>query len=433
MVLNPLVKKFSPSKEEVEKLFQEIVGNFTFDISSFKFNSMPEVNELVAGKVIGFRDKYVLVDLGCKTEGYLPAVEEGFVEDLDIEDKIHVIVKAINSDQIFLTRVGVELRLRKTELSESLTAGEIVRCKLLQYDKGNWTVLIEDCLEGVMPHYLSGINTSELDSYLNAELDAEIESIENGIFTLSRKAIAERERKLTKETYLSNLEVGMIVEGVIKNLTNFGSFIQLVPGVFGLCHISDHGKVPLSKNQRVKAKVLKIDRTKNKIALSIKQATEPTWEESALNYRVGDVVQVLVKSLVNYGAFVELECGLQGLLHISDLSWAEHVGHPKEVLNEGDTLEVVIIGIDSEKKRISLGLKQLTQDPWELVGEKYLVGSKVVGKVNKNSHGLFIELEKGIQGLLVDKKNGFQQNSEIEVYIKKIDLIAKKIYLTTEL
>lgn len=433
MPTNPLIKKYGPSKEEVEKLFQEIVGNFSFDLTTVAAVLNPEVNELVAGKVVGFKDSNVLVDLGCKTEGYLPAVEDGILEDLDIDDKIHVIVKNINSDQIFITRVGVETRLRKTELLETLAVGEIIKCKLVQFDKINWTVLIENCLEASLPHYLSGLNPSTDESLIGTELEAEISDIQNGVFILSRKAIAERERRLSKDSYLMNLESGMIVDGIIKNITAFGSFIQLVPGVFGLCHVSDHGNTPIVKNKKVKVKVLKIDKEKNKIALSIKAATEPSWDELVAKHAINDIVSVTVKSIVNYGVFVELESGLQGLLHISDLSWSGHVKHPKELLSEGQVLDVKILGIDTGKKRISLGLKQMAADPWDSVSEKYLVGSSLVGNVvTKNSHGTFIELEPGIEGLLVDKKTGVSLGDQVTVIIKKIDLGAKKITLSKD-
>lgn len=429
---HPLVKKYSPSKEEIELMLQEIFPvELTLD---FEVNDTPKTGEMVHGTVVGFRENYAIVDFNCKVEGWLPYPEEKITDDLDVGDKIHVIVTGLDekTEQIKVTRVGVDTRLRRLQLLQTISIGDRVLCQVKQFSKSGWTVLVEGCLEATLPLPVCGFSpTVEAELIIGTEVEAEVVDLAGETLVLSRKSIAEKERKASKENFFSNIETGMIVEGVVKNLTDFGAFIQLAPGVFGLCHSTDYGK-PVAKNDKIRAKVLKVDRAKNKIALSIKQADEPVWEDAVSKYLINDVISVRVKNLVNFGAFVELEPGVHGLIYISDMSWSEHVKHPSEILKEEDLVDVIILAIDREKKRISLGLKQLKPNPWDTIADRYLVGTSVTGTVvNKTTFGVFVELEAGVDGLL-PKDRSLRVGDSVQVIVKKIDAAAKKISLDLE-
>ena len=234
---------------------------------------------------------------------------------------------------------------------------------------------------------------------------------------------------------LNSLNVGDLVDGTIKNQTEFGVCIQISSGIIGLCHASDQGSESPKVGQKVKARILKIDRDKNRVSLGIRQVTEPSWEEIVSKYAPDDRVVGKVKSIVPDGAFLEIESGVSGLVHVSDLSWSDHIKHPKEMLSEGQQVEVIILGIDVDKQHLSLGLKQATQDPWATITDRYLVGSIISGKVsNKTKFGIFVEIESGVEGLAhhtISSKN-LKLGEVVKCSVSRIDLEKKKISLALE-
>lgn len=440
-----ILKRHAPSEQEIEEELFEIFKNV--DMDELLFNSVlqrvkPEVDvdEIVSGKVIAIRSDYVLVDFGHKTEGVLPYKEDDSFtnEDLDIGDTTNFMVKAISKDDtVYLSRKNVDLILQQRKVLNELQVGQKVEGRLIQRTKMGWIVDI-DGFPATLPanqEYLVYPADKDVESMIDTYVEAEVEEINDSFVTLTRQSYATEVRKQVKENYLDELDTDQIVEGTIKNITDFGVFIQIGNGIIGLCHDSDKGDNKLEVGQKIKSKIIKIDKEKNRVSLGIRQVNEPSWNELVSKYHIDDRVVGEVKSIVPYGAFLEVEPGVNGLVHVSDLSWSVHIKHPKEVLDEGDKIEVVILSIDSEKQHLSLGLKQITPDPWETIQDRYLVGSTTQGKVtNKVKFGIFVELEKGVEGLAhhtVSSKE-LRAGDEVDVTVLRIDTSRKKIALALD-
>jgi small subunit ribosomal protein S1 len=398
----------------------------------------PQIGDFVKGRVTLLRTDQVFVDLGMKEEAVLPYFEDGSSnEDLDFGDETTFLVSGIDKEgRVQLTRKNVEFILKQKEIIKQLKVGEIFVGKLLQHSKNGW--IVDVCgLRAFLPNYQEFLVVPKEgpDGLVNAPVEVQIESIEGDSVTLSRKAFAPEIKKVNKSNFITSLNVGDVINGTIKNITDFGIFIQVAPSIIGLCHASDSGSQKLSIGDQTKCRVLKIDREKNRISLGIRQVTEPTWDEIVSKYSIDDKLMATVKSIVPYGAFMEIEAGVSGLIHVSDLSWSDHIKHPREVLKEGDKVVVVILNIDAEKHHLSLGLKQVNPDPWENVEDKYFVGQKINGTVvNKHKFGIFVELEKGLEGLAhhtVTSKS-LKIGDPVSVSVLRIDSPKKKLSLALD-
>lgn len=430
------------SHEEVERQLADIIGNADLDgllLDRERANRLVfEVGEFVQGRVVIIRNDHVYVDLKAKEEGRLNYFEDGFVnDDLDVGDEATFLVTAVSPEgTIQLSRKNVETLLHEREILATLQPGDVVAGTLTQNSKNGWIVDING-LKAFLPssQEFLVIPKEGAEALLGTAIEAEIDSIENNSVALTRKAFASQIKRATKANFIAQLQVADIVPGTVKNLTDFGVFIQIAPGIIGFCHISDIGKQQLEPGQQVKCRILKIDREKNRISLGLKQVTEPTWNEIISKYNIDDKVVATVKSIVPYGAFLEIEQGISGLVHVSDLSWSDHIKHPKEVLKEGEKVEVVILSIDPDKQHLSLGLKQVSADPWEAVTDKYFIGQSLPGRVvSKLKFGIFIELEKGLEGLAhhTVKSKNLKINDLTDVTILRIDVARKKISLAIE-
>lgn len=430
------------SHEEVERQLADIIGNADLDgllLDRERANRLVfEVGEFVQGRVVIIRNDHVYVDLKAKEEGRLNYFEDGFVnDDLDVGDEATFLVTAVSPEgTIQLSRKNVETLLHEREILATLQPGDVVAGTLTQNSKNGWIVDING-LKAFLPssQEFLVIPKEGAEALLGTAIEAEIDSIENNSVALTRKAFASQIKRATKANFIAQLQVADIVPGTVKNLTDFGVFIQIAPGIIGFCHISDIGKQQLEPGQQVKCRILKIDREKNRISLGLKQVTEPTWNEIISKYNIDDKVVATVKSIVPYGAFLEIEQGISGLVHVSDLSWSDHIKHPKEVLKEGEKVEVIILSIDPDKQHLSLGLKQVSADPWEAVTDKYFIGQSLPGRVvSKLKFGIFIELEKGLEGLAhhTVKSKNLKINDLTDVTILRIDVARKKISLAIE-
>jgi small subunit ribosomal protein S1 len=443
MLTKDIVKKYRMNKDQLTAMVDQICGNLDEEtFNKMLWDNTPDyVNirslksgDLVTGIVQSICGNTVLVEFGHKAEGILAYREGDHVNsDLDIGDVIQVLIKDTRNGQVSLTRRGVDKLVREDTTARSLSPGDRVFGEITHQTRAGWIVTINGCLGGFLPQAVSGFSMgTTLEKVQGKELEAEVVSVDAGArqVVLTRKSIAEEERRSSKENFMSGLEPGNVIEGVVKNITDFGAFIQVASGVIGLCHKADLGAEPLSLNQSVKVKVLRVDLEKNRISLGIRQASEPAWEEIIVKYAVDDRVTGVVTSFAPYGAFVEIEPGLQGLIHISDISWSEQVRRPSDFLTKGETVEAAILAIETERKRISLGLKQLHPDPWDLVDDHYLVGSVVTGKVTAvKDFGTFVELEKGVDGLIKDDMRRVSEGDVVDVIITRINGRAHKIDL----
>jgi len=442
MKTKEIVKKFKISAEELEKKISEIFENVDLDSIHFSEDSgccvTHKKEDIVVGKVIDIRNDCVLVDYGGKMEAKLPYVEDGQAnEELDIGDETKFLITKVNDNgSLSLSRKNIDLIIKQRKILSELNVGDKISGRLIHHTKNGWLVSIDSLPALLLGQYEFLIYPPEgPDGLLDTQIDAEILSIEDTLVTLTRKPFASEIKKKAKASFFDSLNVGDLVDGNIKNITEFGAFIQIASGIIGLCHSSDFGNAEIEVGNKVKSRILKLDRSKNRVSLGIRQVTEPSWSELVNKYSTGDKVMAEVKSIVPYGAFLEIEPGVSGLVHVSDLSWSDHVKHPKELLSTGEAVEVVILGVDAEKQHLSLGLKQVTADPWETINERYLFGSNYEGRItNKTKFGIFIELERGVEGLAhhtVDSKD-IKIGSMATVSILRIDSTRKKISLALE-
>ena len=438
-----ILKKYSISKYELDKQVNELFFDVDMDKLMFEGNIQRygfkiEPGLIVEGRVTLLRSDYVLVDFGYKSEGFLPYREEKLInDDLDVGDMEQFLVSKIDDNgTVYLTRENVKLLVKQRRVLSSIDVGSKVNAKLLEKTKAGWVASI-DGLPALLPLSKEFLlyPKNGVDGLVDTQVEAEVETIEDMYVTLTREPYAEQIKKQAKANFFTSLEVGTIVDGVVKNITEFGVFIQIASGIIGLCHASDRGDDDLQVGGKIKSKILKIDREKNRVSLGIRQVTEPTWEELVEKYAVDSKVKASVKSLVPYGAFMEIEPGVNGLVHVSDLSWSDHVKHAKELLDAGDEVEVVILGIDAEKQHLSLGLKQVIPDPWLSITDRYIVGSVVEGIItNKTKFGIFVQLEKDVEGLAHHnlESKALRIGDPVSVSILRIDVLRKKISLALE-
>ena len=369
--------------------------------------------EVVKGRVVGITSTHVLIDVGYKSEGGIPIQEfndqHGNLQ-VKIGDEMDVFFDSSEGENggIVLSRERAENIKLWEEIEKAYNEGLGIEGRIVGKVKGGFRVDV-----GV-PGFLPG---SHVDIRPSRNLDRFIGTTDRfvilkynrarGNVVVSRRALLEKERDSLKKEILKVLEEGVILEGTVKNITGYGAFVDL-GGIDGILHISDmswgrinHPTEVVHVGEKLKVVVLKFDPEKERISLGIKQLTPDPWHTVAEKYPVGSRVQGKVISLMDYGAFVELESGIEGLIHISEMSWTKKVSHPSKILQVGQTVEVVVLNVDPSHRRISLGLKQVMANPWESAKEKYPVGSVVKGPVrNITDFGIFVGIEEGIDGLV---------------------------------
>ncbi len=368
---------------------------------------------VVKGRVVGITSTHVLIDVGYKSEGGIPIQEfsdrHGNLQ-VKVGDEVDVFFDSPEGENggIVLSRQRAENIKLWEEIEKAYNEGLGIEGRIVGKVKGGFRVDV-----GV-PGFLPG---SHVDIRPSRNLDRFIGTTDRfvilkynrarGNVVVSRRALLEKERDSLKKEILKVLEEGVILEGTVKNITGYGAFVDL-GGIDGILHISDmswgrinHPTEVVHVGEKLKVVVLKFDPEKERISLGIKQLTPDPWHTVAEKYPLGSRVQGKVISLMDYGAFVELESGIEGLIHISEMSWTKKVSHPSKILQVGQTVEVVVLNVDPSHRRISLGLKQVMANPWETAKEKYPVGSVVKGPVrNITDFGIFVGIEEGIDGLV---------------------------------
>jgi small subunit ribosomal protein S1 len=372
----------------------------------------PERDKVIEGTVVRIDQETVLVDIGLKSEGHVPAAE--FLDadgklSVNVGDKIRVLMTRQEGKKGYvLSKKKADYLSVWDKIGDAGQEGGIVEGTITSKVNGGFTVDIG--IQAFLPASQVDIRpSSDTDSYIGLKGRFKVIKINQrrDNIVLSRRAVLEEERSSVRDVTLSTLEEGQIVEGTIKNVTDYGAFVDL-GGVDGLLHVSDlsWGRVGkpsdvLKPGQQVTAKVLKFDRTKGKISLGIKQTLTDPWLEVPGKFPIGDRVRGRVVSLMEYGAFVELESGVEGLIHVSEMSWTKRVRRAADILNINDEVETIVLGIDMGNRKISLGLKQATENPWATIAEKYPTGTKIEGQIkNMTDFGMFIGIEDGIDGLV---------------------------------
>ena len=408
-------------------------------------------HSLIEGRVVGMNDRDVLIDIGFKSEGIIDR-SEFKVDDLpEIGDQVEVYLEFIEdaSGNTILSKEKADFMRRWKELKDAYESEKIITGKIVRRIKGG---LIVDL--GVVQAFLPGSQVDvrpiqDFDIYLDREIEIRIvkfnESRKN--IVVSHKIILEDSLQEQREALFKELEVGSILEGRVKNITDFGVFVDL-GGIDGLLHITDlswgrvnHPSEVLSMNDSITVKVIEYDEERKRVSLGLKQLAPHPWEDVEIKYPIGNIVKGKVVSLTNYGCFIELEPGVEGLVHVSEISWTKHIKNPSEVYNMGDEVDAKVLSIDSEDKKISLGVKQLTPDPWDEIEEKYMVGTVHKAVVqNLTQFGAFAALEEGIDGLVhvsdlswtkvvKHPKELVEKDQEIEVRILEVSRENRRISL----
>ncbi len=370
-----------------------------------------EEGEVLKGRVLQVDEKDVLVDIGFKSEGIIPIEEFGDVESIKVGDVIEVFLERMEDEHglVVLSKQRADFVKVWDRVKDAAEKGEVVEGRLVKKIKGGVVVDLFG-VEAFLPGSQVALRQPQsVESLMNQTLQFKIIKLNKRRrnIVVSRRLVLEEEREKAKATILKELSVDQVREGYVKNITDFGAFIDL-GGIDGLLHITDmswgrirHPSEVLSVGDRVKVKVLSFDPDRERISLGIKQLSEYPWQRVDEKYPVGSKVRGRVVSITEYGAFVELENGVEGLIHISEMSWTKHIRHPSKILREGQEVECMVLKVDKENERISLGLKQVEPDPWLTLDERYPVNSIVTGKVrNLTNFGAFVELEDGIDGLV---------------------------------
>ena len=445
-----------PPAPPAEEVAEEKSGEIDFGAILEQFEQEQTVyhaGDLVEGKVVGISERGVLVDFGYKSEGIIAAEESAEGESpLAVGDTVEVVIKSIHSGDSppQLSRTDAKSRKIWNDIEESYKNDVAVVGRIIDKTKGGLTVDLNG-IEAFLPgSQIDSRPIRGLDSYIGQDIEAKIIkfSRRRNNIVLSRKVITDVAVNEQKAATLNKIDVGYVVEGTIKNLTEYGAFVD-IGGIDGLLHVTDMSWGRLQNpadnfkvGEHLQVKVLKLDREKEKVSLGFKQLQPDPWSTVVEVYPVDSRVKGKVSSVTEYGIFVELEPGVEGLVHVSEISWSKRGANPKRQFHKGDEVEVQVLGVDTNEKRISLGMKQLQDNPWDTVAIRYPVGTKIHGKVrNLTDFGAFVELEEGIDGLvhvsditwakkLKHPKELLKKDQEVDAIVTNIDPRGQRLSLS---
>ena len=408
-------------------------------------------HQVVEGTVISVDKKEVVVNIGYKSDGIIPASEFRYNPDLKPGDKVEVYVENQEDKRGQLVLSHKKARLQKSweNINKALENDEVIQGYIKSRTKGGMIVDVFG-IEAFLPGSQIDVHPiRDYDVFVGKTMEFKVVKINQEFrnVVVSHKALIEAELEAQRKEIISHLEKGQILEGTVKNITSYGVFVDL-GGVDGLVHITDlsWGRVSdphevVALDQKINVVILDFDEEKKRIALGIKQLTQHPWDSLDPNLKVGDHVKGKVVVMADYGAFVEIQPGVEGLIHVSEMSWSQHLRSAQEFMKVGDEVEAVILTLDRDERKMSLGIKQLKEDPWEAIEIKYPVGSKHTAKVrNFTNFGIFVELEEGVDGLIhisdlswtkkVKHPSEFtSQGSEIEVVVLEIDKENRRLSL----
>jgi len=404
--------------------------------------------EIVKGTIIEVRPKEVLVDIGYKSEGVIPGNEFDDIKAVKVGDEIDVLIEKLEDKEgmVVLSREKAEFKKNWERILTICNEGGVINGKVKAVVKGG--LLVNIGVEAFLPASQIDITTPKnLQQYVGNSYDFKVVKInqERQNIVLSRRELIEQERTERRQKLLAEMTPGDIRKGTVKNITDFGAFIDL-NGIDGLLHITDmswgrigHPSEVLKVGQDIDVVVLDINREKERVSLGLKQKMANPWDSIEAKFPIGAKVKGRVVNLVPYGAFVELEPGVEGLVHVTELSWTKRIAKPADVLKQDQEIEAVVLGINREEQKISLGVRQLETNPWDKAQEKYPPGTRVKGKIrNLTSYGAFIELEEGLDGMIhvsdiswTRKINHpsevFKKGDEVEAIVLEVDKTNQRI------
>ncbi|SUZ90065.1 uncharacterized protein METZ01_LOCUS42919 [marine metagenome] len=437
--------------EEIESKIDETIN--AEDIDKAYTNTLVDISEhqLIKGRVVGMNERDVLIDIGFKSEGIIDRSEFTDESLPAIGDQVEVYLEYLedSSGNTILSKEKADFMLRWQNLREAYDNEEVITGKIIRRIKGGMIVDL-----GVVQAFLPGSQLdvrpiTDFDLYLDKEIDLRIVKLNEARknIVVSHKLIIEESLLEQREALFQEIEIGSIMDGRVKNITDFGVFVDL-GGIDGLLHITDiswgrvnHPSEMIALNDEITVKVIEYDAERKRVSLGLKQLTPHPWDEVEIKYPIGVTVEGTVVSLTNYGAFIEIEPGVEGLIHVSEISWTRHIKNPSEEYSMGDKIEAKVISIDSEERKISLGVKQLTPDPWDKIEKEFEIGKIYSGRVqNLTQFGAFVELKEGIDGLIHisdlswtkvvrHAKNILEKDQEMDVIVLEVSRENRKISL----
>jgi small subunit ribosomal protein S1 len=454
---NPSKQSWNESKiiddvffqEEDAKQFMNLLDRKEKGEGTGTLSSMTS-GQVLKGRIVEITKDFVVIDVGLKSEGLVP-IEE-FVEpgELILGGEVEVFLDQTEGEdgQIVLSREKAS-RLRQWEyICHHCKEGSIVKGKVIRKVKGG--LMVDIGMEAFLPgSQIDNKRIKNLDEYLDQTFDFKILKIntDRKNIVVSRRELLEEERISRKAELLESINEGEVRRGIVKNITDFGVFLDM-DGIDGLLHITDmtwkrikHPSEMVQLGQELEVVILHVDKDKGRVALGMKQKESNPWEEIEKRYPAGTRVRGKIVNLVPYGAFIEIEPGIEGLIHVSEMSWTRNITDPNEIVNKGDELEAIVLSVQKEEGKISLGIKQTEKNPWEDVDKKYPVGSSVVAEIrNLTNYGAFVELEPGIDGLIhisdlswIKKVSHpsevLKKGDKVEAVILSVDKESKKITL----
>jgi len=406
------IERYELKTEDLESRIAEIFASVAeADVRQRLEDTVQNVaaGTIVQARVIGTHPEGIVVDFGGKSEGLIPTDE--FPDPPEVGGTYEVLYEG--QDEETNTAIVSKRRADRMRAWDRIVGtykeGDIVQGEVQRKIKGGLLVDVDGVSVFLPASQVNVRRTQDVGEYIGREVEAEIIKIEPDRMNIvvSRRKLLERQRAEAKEKLLAEIEEGQMREGIVKNIADFGVFVD-IGGIDGLLHVTDmswgrvgHPSEIVQEGQKIEVQVLRIDRERERIALGLKQKSKSPWEEIETSYPPASRHAGTVVNLMPYGAFVKLEDGVEGLVHVSEMSWTRRVNHPSEILKPGDTVDVVVLEINKEKQEISLGIKQTEQNPWLTVQDRYPPGTILEGKVrNLASYGAFVEIEEGIDGLL---------------------------------
>ncbi|HKI46847.1 MAG TPA: 30S ribosomal protein S1, partial [Balneolales bacterium] len=436
--------------EEQSEDYTEGEYNNLVNMYEGTLNAITE-KEVVTGRVVGIDEKYVIVDIGFKSEGIVQLNEFRNADQIKVGDEIEVFLDRVEDreGQLVLSRRKADTLRAWDRIEKGFEDGTILEGNIKRRIKGGMVVDL-DGIDAFLPGSQIDVRpVRDFDAYVGKNMEFMVVKLNMGSenVVVSHRAIVESDLEEQRAEILASMKPGQILEGHVKNITDFGVFIDL-GGVDGLLHITDlswgrveHPSEIVKLDQKINVVVLDFDEDTKRISLGLKQLQPHPWEEIEKKYPENDRVQGRVVSIADYGAFVELEKGVEGLVHISEMSWTQHIKHPSQLVEKNQIIECVVLNVNKDEHKISLGIKQLEKDPWENLLDRYPIGSRHEGTVrNLTNFGVFVELEPGIDGLIhisdlswTDKINHpsevVNKGDKIEVVIMSVDFDNRRITL----
>src|SRR5438045_4910808 len=419
------------------------------DLLAKSFRDFRE-GSIVKGRVLEIRPREVLVDIGYKSEGIIPSAEFDNIETLEVGDEVDVLLERLENDEgmVVLSKEKTAYRQNWNKIASVFHGDGLIKGKVKSVVKGGLMVNIG--VEAFLPaSQIDVVPPKDLQQFVGNTYDFKIVKINDDRknVVLSRRELIEQERSEKRQKFMEGVKVGDKVQGTVKNLTDFGAFIDL-DGMDGLLHITDmtwgrlgHPSELVKVGQQLEVVVLDINKEKERVTVGLKQTQKNPWDQIEERFPAGQRIKGKITNLVPYGAFVEIEEGVEGLIHVSELSWTKRIMRPSDILSVGQEVEAVVLGVNKEEQKISLVLRELEPNPWDEIEKKFTIGSQVKGKIrNMTAYGAFVELEEGIDGMVhvsdlswTRKINHpsevFKKGDEIEAVVIDIDKVNQRISL----